>query len=652
MRLSPRTWSVGTQTFLGMLVVSLLLSWLGTTLFSTMVYQIQQEHIAEDVDKRTALFSTTLLDALLSEDVPVLETTLQGLTKIHTNLMGAEFCDYRNRPLLRWGSEVPSCLAEGDSVVEALLSEQHIMTSRREIIYQGERFGAIALRWNLKQPFAALDAQIEQFFLILIAAVLFLALILFVMVRWLVVFPIRKVDHFLTMVQTHETMDQQGVLNSSQELSNLYQGVLGLQQSMADEAKLREEREQLLVSLEDKVAARTSDLKRSNEQLSSIMENMRDELFVLNEQGEVLVSNPAARRRFPSLAAQPQQATHFRGLFAENQAEQLEQLLATTSPSIATLLLLDKEREKLFLELSISPLPIDPDHRHQLILIRDVTEQHDLEEKEQMIAFQSGIAEISANIMHNIGNALAGMGGHLIRLNGGKSKLKRISDPLLQLSEKADELPVEKFSELLKSSSAMVESVRNGELEQPIEKLELGINKISRVIRLQKSNSRPIFQLSRFHPSVFLKEVTEVVESAQKSGLIEVSIEVDDALNEVYLPRNQLFQVLVSLLVNSVEAIKARQDQQPGEITLRLFSELRAERPGITITLQDNGVGVEKSRLPTLFSSSSTTKHQGEGAGLHASGNFVLRFGGEIALDSDGVGKGATVNLWLPMKRK
>ena len=143
---------------------------------------------------RSALFSTTLLDALVSEDTPILETSLSGLVEIHPNLLGAEFCNYQNHPLLRWGENVPEC--HPDAVVKGL-DQNLILTTYREVIFEGERFGAIALRWDLVESFKNLEQQVQQITTMLVFAVLLLALVLFILVHLLVVRPIRKVDDYL-----------------------------------------------------------------------------------------------------------------------------------------------------------------------------------------------------------------------------------------------------------------------------------------------------------------------------------------------------------------------------------------------------------------------------------------------------------------------
>ncbi len=634
----PRNWSVGTQTFWVMLGVSLLLVWLGSMALTRVMYDNQFQQLQDEIDKRTQLFSSTLLDALISEDTPVLETALQGLVELHPNLVGAGFCDYRNEPLLSWGSNVPDCKTELNQLV---WNSATILTSYRQIRFEGERFGAIALRWDLSLQFIKLKRQVEQFVFSMIVAVLFLALVLFVLVRFMVVRPIRKVDHYLREVESNEVSERTGSY-SSKELIHLCEGVKSLLESMAAESRLRDEREQLLATLEEKVIERTQALKQRNEQLSSIMENMGDALFVTDLEGNILISNPVAAKFFE--LEQGDAPLQFQQLFPGPHWEKIEAGLQSVQLVTESLLFSDQTHNKTFYEITFSPLP----DQQRLILVRDSTQQHDLEEKEQLLAFQSGIAEMSANIMHNIGNILVRLNGHVLKMRSSNQTLEKIPQILEHLSGDVP-VPDVKRDQVVAQSCRLIRHISEEELEPQLSALERGVEDVANIVRLQKSHVKPIFQWGYFHAYSFIKDLLTVSKHQLQQLDIQVDIEVDKTLSELYLPRNQLFQALVGVVQNSVEAIGEGETEQ-GMIEVALFPEKRNAVEGVTFSITDNGVGVEPDRLQELFTFGFTTKKDRHGEGLHATANFVKSFGGEIALSSDGVGKGATVILWFPLR--
>jgi signal transduction histidine kinase len=49
--------------------------------------------------------------------------------------------------------------------------------------------------------------------------------------------------------------------------------------------------------------------------------------------------------------------------------------------------------------------------------------------------------------------------------------------------------------------------------------------------------------------------------------------------------------------------------------------------------------------MDKIFTQGFTTKSEGHGFGLHSSANYMQSMGGNIEVDSDGEGKGATFTL-------
>ena len=63
--------------------------------------------------------------------------------------------------------------------------------------------------------------------------------------------------------------------------------------------------------------------------------------------------------------------------------------------------------------------------------------------------------------------------------------------------------------------------------------------------------------------------------------------------------------------------------------------------------MSDNGIGTDEKDTRAFFAAGYTTKETGTGLGLHSAANFAIGSGGQIHLSSDGIGKGATVQVRL-----
>ena len=104
-------------------------------------------------------------------------------------------------------------------------------------------------------------------------------------------------------------------------------------------------------------------------------------------------------------------------------------------------------------------------------------------------------------------------------------------------------------------------------------------------------------------------------------------------------------RLLVNLINNAVEAI----DHDKGEVTLTL----RTTQENVTLTLTDNGCGMDEATLQrVLQSGDSIGKAQGDitkgkGLGLSSAGRWLVEWGGELVVRSVEA-HGTTLTLSLP----
>jgi two-component system NtrC family sensor kinase len=68
------------------------------------------------------------------------------------------------------------------------------------------------------------------------------------------------------------------------------------------------------------------------------------------------------------------------------------------------------------------------------------------------------------------------------------------------------------------------------------------------------------------------------------------------------------------------------------------------------VVVSDNGVGIAPENLMKIFQHGFTTRAGGHGFGLHSSANTANELGGSLVAHSDGLEKGATFILELPLR--
>jgi PAS domain S-box-containing protein len=123
---------------------------------------------------------------------------------------------------------------------------------------------------------------------------------------------------------------------------------------------------------------------------------------------------------------------------------------------------------------------------------------------------------------------------------------------------------------------------------------------------------------------------------------ISVRTELAAGLPQVMGDRVQLLQVLMNLIINSIEAMK----DLDGTRALTIQSQ-RGEGQ-VLISVSDTGVGLPPQQADKIFNSFFTTKPQGTGMGLRISRTIVESHGGRLWA-SDNSPRGASFSFTLPV---
>jgi C4-dicarboxylate-specific signal transduction histidine kinase len=108
--------------------------------------------------------------------------------------------------------------------------------------------------------------------------------------------------------------------------------------------------------------------------------------------------------------------------------------------------------------------------------------------------------------------------------------------------------------------------------------------------------------------------------------------------------RVQLQQVLMNLIVNSIDAMK----EVEGTRNLSIKSQ-RAENEQVMLSVSDTGVGLPPQQADQIFNAFFTTKVHGSGMGLRISRTIIESHGGRLWA-TDNSPRGASFHFTLPTK--
>jgi signal transduction histidine kinase len=144
--------------------------------------------------------------------------------------------------------------------------------------------------------------------------------------------------------------------------------------------------------------------------------------------------------------------------------------------------------------------------------------------------------------------------------------------------------------------------------------------------------------------SEVIEEMIVLLRSEAMRYSISVRTELAEGLPQVLGDRVQLQQVLMNLIMNSIDAMK----DVDGTRDLIIKSE-RGEDEQLLISVSDTGVGLPPQQADQIFNAFFTTKPNGTGMGLRISRSIVESHGGRLWA-ADNSPRGASFYLTLPAK--
>lgn len=170
------------------------------------------------------------------------------------------------------------------------------------------------------------------------------------------------------------------------------------------------------------------------------------------------------------------------------------------------------------------------------------------------------------------------------------------------------------------------------------------IARIANIVKDLRTFSRPHNSVPEVFP--LQETIVETLSLARYQASPEkITIEFQHPPEPLFLygDRNQFQQVMINLLVNSIQAISER-----GSI----FVSLAQDGGNARITLEDTGCGIPPGQLGLIFDPFFTTKRhwKGTGLGLAVSYRIIQLFKGTLTVDST-VNKGSRFVIALPLSR-
>lgn len=231
---------------------------------------------------------------------------------------------------------------------------------------------------------------------------------------------------------------------------------------------------------------------------------------------------------------------------------------------------------------------------------------HDLRRENATKVRLAGLAQLAAQLAHEVGTPLSSISGHL------QLALLRadVSDPL----------------------------------RQRLDVVSREVSRIGQIFRGYLDSTRDVGPDLKTTPWLrVVQEAVEVISSAEPNRQLRIhtdSLPNSAAPTEIVTDPGLLRQVLINLLTNASDAMEGRGDI---EITAS------AEANRLRLTVKDSGPGIPADRLIRIFEPFFTTKQAGKGTGLglSISKQLAISLGGDLTVES-APGQGACFSVSLP----
>jgi C4-dicarboxylate-specific signal transduction histidine kinase len=174
-----------------------------------------------------------------------------------------------------------------------------------------------------------------------------------------------------------------------------------------------------------------------------------------------------------------------------------------------------------------------------------------------------------------------------------------------------------------------------------------GTRASSVLVRIRGLLSRGKRLRERSDVNYVIREVIALSDGELRRNGVSLRTEMRGDLPPVVVDRILLQQVILNLVMNAMEAMRAVSDRVR---VLRIRAE---EQPSgnIVVLVQDSGVGVDPAHLSRIFEAFYTTKAEGIGMGLTISRSIIEAHGGRLwPVGNDG--PGSTFCFTLPIDER
>jgi C4-dicarboxylate-specific signal transduction histidine kinase len=294
-------------------------------------------------------------------------------------------------------------------------------------------------------------------------------------------------------------------------------------------------------------------------------------------------------------------------------------------------------------------------------IVADITERKQAEAKLNEVHKQlletsrrAGMAEVATGVLHNVGNVLnsVSVSATVVCDRLRQSEIDDIRAAAVMLEDKngglakflTDDPKGKLIPEYLAKASKLLASERD-ELVSEMAGVVQHIEHIKEIVAMQQTYAKVFGVLEPVAPAALVLDALRINAAAFERHGVRVLEKFDQDVPPALVDRHKVLQILVNLLRNAKYALD---EQSPAEKRIEIHVS-QTTSGNVAIAVRDNGIGVAPENLTRIFGHGFTTKKDGHGFGLHSGALAAKQMNGSLTVHSDGLAKGATFILELPI---
>ncbi len=270
----------------------------------------------------------------------------------------------------------------------------------------------------------------------------------------------------------------------------------------------------------------------------------------------------------------------------------------------------------------------------------------------------AGMATVATDVLHNVGNSINSVNVSVSTLEKriAQSDIRDVRLIFNLLSENEPGLG-EFFREDPKGKRILpyLDELA-GRLDQEVviyqnelKRLRKQVSHVMSVIAQQQTyvNGGNEGYLVETTPSGLIQECLDIIKTSYDHHDILIKTEyLHTDKDPISVEKHKLIQVVVNLLTNAKDAISERNKAENIEGRVDVVSSIINKE--WIISIADNGFGIPKEHIQTIFQFGFTTKKQGHGFGLHSASNLISEMKGHLTAGNKKEG-GAVFEIKIPL---